>query len=174
LAKWTTACKPKEQGGIGLRDPHHSDVIMGAKIWWQCLSAPNKPWVAIWTTKHANHRPTEELIRFTPTEKGLLIWNAVRQHFLLIQQHSFWEIRNGNTALFWTDAWNQLPKLNDIYRPPPCQEWEEQQKESVQQQWIQETEQGYRQWKQIDRLIKNADNQTEVMESELQNRRIGL
>lgn len=43
LAKWTTAGKPKEKGGIGLRDPHHSNVIMGAKIWWQWISAPNKP-----------------------------------------------------------------------------------------------------------------------------------
>lgn len=104
LAKWTTSCKPKEKGGIGLRDPHHGNVIMGAKIWWQWLSAPNKPWATIWTTKYENHRPMEELIRFTPTEKGSLIWNAARQHFLLIQQHNFWEIRNGSTAQFWTDA----------------------------------------------------------------------
>lgn len=35
LVKWITVCKPKEKGGIGLRDPAHSNAIMGAKIWWQ-------------------------------------------------------------------------------------------------------------------------------------------
>jgi len=57
LVKWTTACMPKEQGGIGLRDPIHSNAIMCTKIWWQWLSTPNKPWAAIWTAKYANHGP---------------------------------------------------------------------------------------------------------------------
>lgn len=39
-----------------------------------------------------------------PNAKGSLIWNAAKQHFLLIQQHSFWEVRNGETARFWIDA----------------------------------------------------------------------
>jgi hypothetical protein len=29
----------------------------------------------------------------------------------LIQEHAFWEIRNGQNALFWTDSWQQLPPL---------------------------------------------------------------
>eukprot|EP00253_Pinus_taeda_P033291 PITA_33291 len=33
LLRWTTVCKPKEKGGIGLRDPSHSNSIMCAKIW---------------------------------------------------------------------------------------------------------------------------------------------
>lgn len=98
LVKWTTACKPKEKGGIGLRDPSHSNAIMGTKIWWKWLFTPNKSRAAIFIAKYANHRPTEVFIRFTPTEKGSLIWNVVKQHFLLIQQHSFWELRNGKTT----------------------------------------------------------------------------
>lgn len=38
LVKWTTVCKAKKQGGIGLRDPSHINAIMCAKIWWQWLS----------------------------------------------------------------------------------------------------------------------------------------
>ena len=104
LVKWSTVCKPKEQGGIGLRDPTHNNAIMSAKIWWNWLTVPSKPWEIIWTANYANHKPQEELIRFTPTEKGSLIWNVVKQHYLLIQQHSFWEIRDGNTAQFWNDS----------------------------------------------------------------------
>jgi len=32
LVKWTTVCTPKDKGGIGLRDPAHSNSIMSAKI----------------------------------------------------------------------------------------------------------------------------------------------
>eukprot|EP00253_Pinus_taeda_P009416 PITA_09416 len=85
----------------------------------------------------------------------------------------FWEIRNGSTARFWTDAWNQLPKLNSILSSPSFQDWEEKQKESVEQQSTPEIEQGYRKWKQTDRLIRNADYQNkETLERELEKRRI--
>eukprot|EP00253_Pinus_taeda_P016498 PITA_16498 len=104
LVKWTIVCMPKEKGGIGLRDPNHNNAIMSAKIWWQWLSSPERPWATVWTAKYANHRPQEELIRFTPNIKGSLIWNAAKQHFQLIQQHNFWEVRNGRTTQLWTDA----------------------------------------------------------------------
>jgi len=45
---------------------------------------------------------------------GSVIWNSAKQHRNLIQQHSFWEIKNGNTARFWEDSWQQLPKIKDI------------------------------------------------------------
>eukprot|EP00253_Pinus_taeda_P035953 PITA_35953 len=72
LVKWTTVCMPKNKGGIGLRDPEHSNTIMGAKIWWQWVTNPDKPWAKLWTAKYANNRPQEDLVRFTPTDKGSL------------------------------------------------------------------------------------------------------
>jgi len=78
LVKWPTVCQPKEKGGIGLRDLEHSNSIMSAKIWWHWVTNPEKPWARIWTAKYANNRPQEELIRFTPAEKGSLIWNAAK------------------------------------------------------------------------------------------------
>lgn len=130
LVKWTTVCKPKEQGGIGLRDPSHSNAIMCAKIWWQ-LSIPNKAWATIWTAKYANHRPQEELIRLTSNAKVSLIWNAAKQHFLMIQQHNFWEVRNGKTTHFWMDAWNQLPKLSSLLSRFPTHLGDEQHQEEI-------------------------------------------
>lgn len=45
---------------------------------------------------------------------GSLIWNLAKQHRSLIQQHNFWEVKNGNTARFWEDSWQQMPKLKDL------------------------------------------------------------
>lgn len=173
LVKWSTAYKPKAKGGLGLRDPSHSNEIMGARIWWQWLTTPNKPWGVIWTAKYANHRPSEELIRFTPMEKGSLMWNAASEHYKLIQKHGFWEIRGGNKARFWTDAWNQLPNLDSILNIQPSQDWEAQNKEVVNQHWTQEIHQGYRQWKPPDTRMRTTNHQTkESLERELLHRRI--
>jgi hypothetical protein len=120
---------------------------MSAKIWWQWVTNPEKPWVKLWTAKYANNRPPEELIRFTPNVKGSLMWNAAKQNYQLIQKHSFWEVRNGRTTRFWTDAWNQMPKLNSVLHPAPELNRQEQQQEKIQQYWMQETEHGFRQWK---------------------------
>eukprot|EP00253_Pinus_taeda_P013888 PITA_13888 len=42
---------------------------------------------------------------------GSPIWNHAQANRSIIQDHSFWEIRNGTQALFWEDAWQQSPKL---------------------------------------------------------------
>ena len=109
-------------------------------------------WLAIWTAKYANDKPQEELIRFIPSVNISLIWNATKQHFQLIQQHSFWEVRNGRTARFWTNAWNQVPKLNDILNIPPNFIGEAQQHNKIWEYWAEEQEQGFRKWKQVPSL----------------------
>lgn len=55
LVKLERVCKPKKQGGLGLRDPQHNNSLMGARIWWQWVSGPQKPWVQLWTAKYANN-----------------------------------------------------------------------------------------------------------------------
>lgn len=133
LVKWTTVCIPKEYGGVALHDPQHSNVVVGARIWWRWLSTPHTPWATLWTTKYANNRPPDKLIRLLPTENGSLIWNAARQHNKMIQKHSFWEIRDGNNAYFWVDSWHQIPRIINLFKPPHIEDWAPQQEEKVNQ-----------------------------------------
>eukprot|EP00253_Pinus_taeda_P030690 PITA_30690 len=51
LVKWDKVCRSKRQGGLGLRDPQHSNTLMGARIWWQWVSCPQKLWAQLWTAK---------------------------------------------------------------------------------------------------------------------------
>ena len=111
LVKWDKVCLPKIAGGMGLRDPEHSNRAMGANIWWRWLAYPNTPWASLWMAKYTRNCPIEERIRLTELSTGLVLWNSALQQRSLIQEHSFWEIRNGHSALFWEDAWQQLPKL---------------------------------------------------------------
>ncbi|MCY6488045.1 hypothetical protein, partial [Actinobacillus pleuropneumoniae] len=53
----------------------------------------------------------QDLIRMQESPDGSPIWNLARRNRGIVQEHSFWEIRNGETSLFWEDAWQQFSKL---------------------------------------------------------------
>ena len=43
---------------------------------------------------------------------GSSIWKAAQENRGLVQKHSFWEVRDGQSARFVSDAWNQEPVLS--------------------------------------------------------------
>jgi len=43
--------------------------------------------------------------------KGSAIWNKAWENKGLVQGNSFWEIREGDLALFWEEKWQREPKL---------------------------------------------------------------
>ena len=77
--------------------------------------------------KYARDRPKSSLIRFNENPNGSPIWSKAAAGRSIVQKHSFWEIRSGNLAKFWDDAWNQLPILGRDPRWHPIklqdQEW---------------------------------------------------
>lgn len=170
LVKWDNVCLPKKAGGIGLRDPGYSNKVMGAKIWWIWLSNPNTPWASLWTAKYENNNPIEERIRMSEISTGSVIWNSAIQHRDLIQKHSFWEVKNGNTTIFWEDSWQQLQKIKDTLSNLPLLEQDINQLEKVNQFWNPSSTQGYRRWLDAKKIMLHGSEQTQLsLPSELQN-----
>lgn len=99
LVKWEKVCLPKKVGGIGIRDIEHSNMVMGAKIWWKWVSNPNTPWASLWTAKYASNKSMEERIRMSKVSKGSVIWNSAIQHRDIIQHHSFWEVKDDHSEI---------------------------------------------------------------------------
>ena len=86
--------------------------VLSAKIWWRWLKNPTDIWAKLWRKKYAPNTAENNMIRWNGDNTGSLIWTAAKQKRQIITQHSFWEIGNGETALFWQDSWQQLPTLN--------------------------------------------------------------
>jgi hypothetical protein len=42
LISWDKICRPKAQGGLGLRDPLTMNKIPSAKIWWRWMKNPQE------------------------------------------------------------------------------------------------------------------------------------
>ena len=49
------------------------------------------------------------LIRWNGDNLGSLIWTVSKKNRQLVTRHAFWEIRNGETTLFWKDSSKQWP-----------------------------------------------------------------
>lgn len=112
LVSWQKVCKPKKDGGIGLKDPPILNKILSAKISWRWLKRPQDLWARLWRKKYTPTTQEKELTRWNGQHSGSLIWNTARNNRGLIAEHSFWEIQNGTLALFWEDSWQQLPALH--------------------------------------------------------------
>jgi hypothetical protein len=114
LVNWDRLCMPINQGGLGIRDPGKLNQIMGAKIWWRWLKNPSAAWAQLWKRKYAPLAPADQLIRHNNHIHGSNIWNTAWKNRTLVQNHAFWEIKDGGSALFWQDSWQQLKPLDTL------------------------------------------------------------
>ena len=74
LVCWEDLCHPKEQGGLGLRDPEVMTEIQGAKFWWSWINHTLEPWAKLWHIKYSHDLPIQQLIRFNESPSGSPIW----------------------------------------------------------------------------------------------------
>eukprot|EP00253_Pinus_taeda_P023451 PITA_23451 len=63
LVAWKKLCRPKNRGGLNLVDPHTTNRVCGAKIWWKWISNTNLPWASHWKEKYRPTSSNLELIR---------------------------------------------------------------------------------------------------------------
>jgi len=115
LVDWKSLCAPKGEGGLGLRDPQTSNLVFNAKIWWRWINHEKEPWEKLWRAKYAPQWECQALCRFEDQVPGSGIWTAVSANRKLVTDHCFWEVRNGEQAKFWKDAWHQNPKLQESF-----------------------------------------------------------
>ena len=85
--------------------------VQGAKFWWRWENHSFEAWSRLWHIKYVCDRPTHQLVRFNEALSGSPIWMKEMTGRIIVQNHSFWEIRDGSNAKFWDDSWNQLPTL---------------------------------------------------------------
>jgi len=155
-------------------DPLTSNNTCGAKLWWRWLKEPHLPWAKHWKEKYTPNCNEKDLIRLQEVPEGSPIWNLAKRNRNIIQDHSFWEIRDGETTFFWEDAWQQLPRL----ATPDLENYKREVQTAgnyrVNQYWSQENnEQEWRAWNPPNSISFTADNaQIQSLLSTLNKRKI--
>jgi hypothetical protein len=75
--------------------------VMGAKIWWRWLKNLTVAWAQLWRRKYTPLSAEDQLIRHNEHIQGSNIWNTAWKNRTLVQNHAFWELRDGRSARFW-------------------------------------------------------------------------
>jgi hypothetical protein len=159
---WEIVCLPKSKGGLGLRDPKTLSQTLGAKIWWRWITKPQTQWESFWKTKYAQNQQVSQIIRMNNAPMGSSLWNLAWHNRHLIQENCFWEIKNGKDALFWEDAWKQLPRWTDQLSLLSLQlEMTKQNKTRVAHYWTTETNPSHwRKWLPPHQWTRAIDHNT--------------
>ncbi|KAG2252551.1 hypothetical protein Bca52824_082687 [Brassica carinata] len=98
---WSDICKPKTEGGLGIRKLEDFEMVFRLKRIWLFFSASGFWGRSIW---RINDSP-----RFSKTVRSML---DLRQELQLYLRCS---VRDGNTALFWYDYWRELGPLHLLF-----------------------------------------------------------
>lgn len=174
LVAWHKLCKPKSMGGLNLVDPSVVNMTCGAKMWWKWIKEPNLPWARLWKEKCIPDCNTQALIRLQEIPEGSPIWNHARNNRNLVQENNFWEIRNGRLALFWEDAWQQIPKLDTPEVSILKRISQNEGRYRVNQYWNQSSrDPNWREWINFNLVINEENNEsTQQFNDKILNRKI--
>lgn len=106
---WDDVCKPKEEGGLGLKSLEEVNTVCCLKLIWRILSANSSLWVR-WVNKYLIRKGS----LWNANEKSVVgswMWKKLLKYISLAQSFTRVEVRSGTSTSFWFDEWNQMGKL---------------------------------------------------------------
>ncbi|KAG7568298.1 Reverse transcriptase domain [Arabidopsis thaliana x Arabidopsis arenosa] len=99
---WKDVCRPKEEGGLGIRRLEDFQVVFQLKLIWNLFANAGSLWVA-WLQGNVFRRKSfwilEPSQRLSSTVKEMLKLKPLLKDFMRCK------IGNGRTASFWFDHW---------------------------------------------------------------------
>lgn len=123
LAAWEVACKPKDQGGLGIIDIQNQNDALLMKFLDKFYNNANVPWVQLtWSKLYHNDQ--------TPPHARCLVgsfwWMDVLKLFEKFKQFTTCQPNRGNSVLLWSDIWidqtlrDKFPHLFSFSRKHKC------------------------------------------------------
>ena len=108
---WEDICKPKEEGGLGIRRLRDTSRVFALSLIWRLLTNSGSLWVA-WTKAYLLR--SHSFWDVSDKYAGSWIWRKLLK--LRDQAATFLrsEIGNVNSTLFWFDNWSTAGRLLNI------------------------------------------------------------
>lgn len=92
LVSWDQVCKPKENGGFGLRQVEQNSLVLVAKLYWRWCKFPEQPWEKILNYKYLGGVDNKDISPVVLSSRGSMIWNTIKCGSTLIKEGLFWII----------------------------------------------------------------------------------
>ncbi|CAN1180887.1 Putative ribonuclease H protein At1g65750 [Linum perenne] len=103
LVSWDHICKPKNQGGLGLRLARHLNTAYLIKLAFQFFQKPDLLWVQLLHTKYFKEINGELKPRNRNSQSA--VWRGLTKAWPLMLEGARASIRNGQGTAFWTARW---------------------------------------------------------------------
>ncbi|KAF8092782.1 hypothetical protein N665_0401s0029 [Sinapis alba] len=102
---WENVCKPKEEGGLGLRSLTETNKVSCLKLIWRILSQSTL-WVK-WVKRYLIRKGSFWNIKETSL-LGSWMWRKLLKYRTLAREFAKVEVRSGTNTSFWFDEWSSL------------------------------------------------------------------
>lgn len=109
---WSEVCKPKQEGGLGIKSLKEVNEVSVLKLIWRIVSAKNSLWVQ-WIYKNLIRKGTLWSVREN-TSLGSWLWKKILKQRDKARLFHKMEVRSGKTTSFWHDNWCPLGSLYQL------------------------------------------------------------
>ncbi|CAN1163243.1 LINE-1 retrotransposable element ORF2 protein [Linum perenne] len=103
LISWDVVCRPKSEGGLGLKKEKELNEAFMMKLGWLILKAPEKLWVNILTSKYLKN--SDQGMQLRRKTGGSNLWRGIRKTWTTMAAACQHSIRDGSSTLFWHHRW---------------------------------------------------------------------
>lgn len=109
---WVDVCKPKDEGGLGIRTLKEMNNVCILKLIWRLLSSKKSLWVR-WIQVYLIRKGSLWTVR-DETQAGSWMWGKILKYREMAKQFYQVQVRNGKSTSLWQDKWSSLGCLLDV------------------------------------------------------------
>lgn len=106
---WEVICKPKLEGGLGIRMLKEVNVVYGLKLIWRMLTGDSLwgQWIRVYLLKKRSFWEIK-----STTQTGSWMWRKMLKLRVIAKDFYKMEIGNGRHISFWYDNWSEMGVLS--------------------------------------------------------------
>lgn len=107
---WRSICKPKEDGGLGIRSLKEVNKVYGLKLIWRVLLGLSLwgKWIKAYLLKKRSFWEVKD-----STQVGSWMWRRILKLREIAKRFFKKEVGNGRSISFWYDQWSEKGTLFD-------------------------------------------------------------
>ena len=102
ICKWTTVCKNKKKGGMGIKDIRKINISLLCKWWWK-LETEEGLWQTIIRAKYLRGGRLIGTVKHRIDDSP--VWSDLLKIKHLYMSNRKIKVNNGLSTLFWEDPW---------------------------------------------------------------------
>ena len=109
---WTGICRPKQEGGLGIKSLVEANKVSCLKLIWRIVSKRPSWWVT-WTWQYLIRTGSFWSIKAN-SNAGSWMWRKILKYRDTEKKMHRVEVKNGHSTSFWYDNWSPLGRLIDV------------------------------------------------------------